>query len=126
MRHRILVVDDSAFMRRQVCALFPPDRYDTFEAGDGVDAIVLLRQLGVDLVVSDLAMPRMGGIEFLAVLHATGNRLPVVVLTADDASALAARGAGLASAVLPKHRAKTELVRTVERFLSKPQAMGVQ
>ncbi len=64
-RHRILLVDDHALVRRGVRLILEqePDLEVVGEAGDGAEALTLLRDLAVDLVVLDIAMPRMTGLQ---------------------------------------------------------------
>lgn len=66
MGYRILIVDDSATMRamiRRSVGLAGLDVEAFYEAGHGADALVLLRREKVDLVLADLHMPVMNGVE---------------------------------------------------------------
>ncbi|MEZ4361246.1 MAG: response regulator [Kofleriaceae bacterium] len=61
---RLLVVEDSAPIRRVVSRILRRAGYEVFEAGDGVEAVARLRELrAIDLMLTDLSMPRMGGFE---------------------------------------------------------------
>lgn len=62
---KILVVDDSATMRRLISFILKKKEYVTNEAEDGLDALEKLSSIQVDLVIVDLNMPNMGGIEFV-------------------------------------------------------------
>lgn len=78
MALRVLIVDDSMSMRAVIkktlrAAGFVPD--ETYEAANGVEALEVLDQHEVDVVLSDLHMPEMNGLEFLAELQAQ-NRVP--------------------------------------------------
>lgn len=88
MAHNILIVDDSAttraFIRRTIgLAGFPVA--DLYEAGDGAAALGVLAARRVDLVVTDLHMPTMDGIEMTRRMRADPacRDIPVVVITAD-------------------------------------------
>ena len=63
---RALVVDDSITARKHASKLLKANGFATVEAGDGLEAIELLHRSKFDLVVTDLDMPRLGGLELLA------------------------------------------------------------
>jgi two-component system, chemotaxis family, chemotaxis protein CheY len=86
MGTRILVVDDSMMVRQQVGRALAQAGFEVLEAKDGVDAVEKLGTAkDVALVVCDVNMPRMDGLEFLAVAAAdpTLARIPVVMLTTE-------------------------------------------
>jgi DNA-binding NarL/FixJ family response regulator len=83
MSKHILLVDDSDTCRR-VTRLFlesQPDLEVCGEAVDGVDAIEKAKQLKPDLILLDLAMPRMNGVEAASVLKSMMPRMPIVMFT---------------------------------------------
>jgi two-component system, chemotaxis family, sensor kinase CheA len=82
-RRRILVVDDSPLTRELISALLEAVGYDILTAADGVEALHLLSHSQVDLVVTDLEMPGLDGLELTRQLkaHEALNRLPVIILT---------------------------------------------
>ena len=95
----VLVVDDSATMRRMVIASLRPIEQATYlEASNGLEAIEQLAVGRVDLVILDLNMPDMHGMEVVAFMrkHATFQGVPIIVLTTrgDDESRSAAMAAG--------------------------------
>jgi two-component system chemotaxis response regulator CheY len=104
---RVLIVDDSPTIRRMVKAsLAPlPGPVDFIEAASGLEAIERLAIGAVDLILLDLNMPDMHGLEVLGFVrsHQKYRLLPVIVLTTrgDDASRQAALQAG-ASVYLTK------------------------
>jgi type IV pilus assembly protein PilB len=81
---RILVADDDTQMRRLIRRVLERDGFEVVEAGDGLDALELAQQGGVELVILDLDMPRLGGLGVLEELRAQVRTacLPVIVLTA--------------------------------------------
>jgi two-component system chemotaxis response regulator CheY len=98
MKH-VLIVDDSATMRRMVMASLRPIEQATYlEASNGLEAIERLAVGRVDLVILDLNMPDMHGMEVVAFMrkHATFQSVPIIVLTTrgDDESRSAAMAAG--------------------------------
>jgi DNA-binding response OmpR family regulator len=84
MTARILVVDDSSTIRKVVGAILSAHGYQAILAGDGVEAMELLSQGPVDLVLLDFVMPRMNGYQFCRELraHPDHRSLPVVLMSA--------------------------------------------
>lgn len=117
----ILVVDDSATMRRMVIAALRGLEDVAFhEAQSGLEAIERLSVEAVDLVLLDLNMPDMHGLEVLRFLrsHRAFQKLPVVILTTrgDDESRETALGEG-ATLYLTKPFAPAELAPRVRELL---------
>jgi DNA-binding NtrC family response regulator len=81
---RVLIVDDEPNVRLMLETTLSSVGYDVTEAGDGQAALDRLSGKGpdYDLVLLDLLMPRMDGMELLRQLRALGNVIPVVILTA--------------------------------------------
>lgn len=78
----ILVVDDEAKMRRLLEIMLTQMGYEVLQAADGLDAIEALASHAVDLVITDLRMPRLDGISLLRQLREQHNEIPVIVVTA--------------------------------------------
>ena len=81
-RQQILIADDEANLRKVLAAQLARDGYEVLQAEDGAQALELLREHHVDLLVTDLRMPRMDGMTLLREALAEDPSLPVVVLTA--------------------------------------------
>ena len=79
---RILIVDDEASMRRILELSLKAMGHLVCEAGDGAAALAIVERQPVDLVLTDLRMPRMDGIALLAALRERGVDVPVIVMTA--------------------------------------------
>ncbi len=79
---RVLVVDDETNMRRVLEIMLSRQGYKTASASDGEDAFEQLQSGGFDLVISDLRMPRVNGIELLGKLRAAGLEVPLIIITA--------------------------------------------
>lgn len=95
----VLIVDDSATMRKIITMHLEASglEIDTvLQAGNGEAAMELLASNRVDLVLSDMNMPGMGGLGLLDALRTAGNAVPVVVISSEGADALmaTARAAG--------------------------------
>ncbi|MBP8626623.1 MAG: response regulator [Syntrophorhabdaceae bacterium] len=80
---RILVVDDSSTMRKLINYILRKRDYHITEAEDGIDALEKLIDAKVDLVIADLNMPNMDGIELVRSLRNNYYHLdtPIIMLT---------------------------------------------
>lgn len=81
MKRNILVVDDEKNIRSGLALALEMEGYTTFTAEDGQEAWNLINKQGVDLVITDLRMPKMGGNELLNRITSSYPNLPVIVLT---------------------------------------------
>lgn len=81
----MLVVDDDRAVRDSLRRSLEFNGYDVALAADGAEALVTLGVQHPDVVVIDVMMPRLDGIETTRALRAAGNDVPVLVLTARDA-----------------------------------------
>jgi len=99
MNHKgnILIVDDELSMREFLAILLEKEGYKTLSASDGKAALSQLAAAPVDLIISDIRMPGMGGLDLLAAAKKIDNNLPVVMITAyaspDDAVTAMKNGA---------------------------------
>jgi DNA-binding NtrC family response regulator len=78
----ILIVEDEAKMRRLLELNLGEDGFKTFSAEDAETGLKLLRENSIDLVLTDLKLPGMNGLEFLQTIKRQNAALPVVVMTA--------------------------------------------
>src|SRR6202023_1592652 len=78
----ILIVEDEAKMRRLLELNLAEEGFTILSAGDAETGLKLLRENSVDLVVTDLKLPGMNGLEFLQTVKRQNAALPVVVMTA--------------------------------------------
>jgi FixJ family two-component response regulator len=95
-KHRVLVVDDEASARSGLAKLLGQDGFDVATAADGASALASVEETPPDLVITDLRMPGMDGIELVAKLNEKLPSLPVLVVTAygEVSSAVTAMRAG--------------------------------
>lgn len=86
--HRILVVEDSVTSRAFLQMLLERDGYQVFTAIDGLQAFAMLKENELDMVVSDVDMPRMNGFVLTEKIRADNrlSRLPVVLVTSLDSA----------------------------------------
>jgi DNA-binding NtrC family response regulator len=79
---RILIVDDEAPIRDSLQEILESEGFEVELAGDGLQALQILTDSEFDLVLSDIKMPRMDGMELLTHLAKNFPRLPVVMISA--------------------------------------------
>jgi len=118
---RFLIVDDSKLMRDMVAACLRPMGAVSFDfAGTGLEAIERLSLAGFDLVVLDLNMPDVGGIEVIEFVRSQDHlrTLPILVVTTrgDEATRARVLGAG-ANAFLAKPFAPPQILDEVRRLI---------
>lgn len=123
---RLLIVDDSKLMRDMVAACLRPFGELAFEfAGTGLEAIERLALAGFDLVVLDLEMPDVGGLEVIEFVRAQDrlHALPILIVTTrgDDESRTRVLAAG-ASSLLAKPFAPPQILEEVRRLLRSERA----
>jgi DNA-binding response OmpR family regulator len=81
---RVLVVEDYQLLRESLASGLKQLGYAVDATGDGVDGLWHAENHPYDVVVLDLMLPKLGGLELLARIRAAGNTVPVLVLTAKD------------------------------------------
>jgi DNA-binding NtrC family response regulator len=82
MSKSILIVEDEEVLRQSLAELLTDEGYQVHQAGDGKQAYEFILNSPVDLVISDIRMPKMNGIELLAKLKQTAPQIPVIIVTA--------------------------------------------
>ena len=124
---RVLVVDDVPDLRRIFRLILEEDgRFEVVgEAGDGEEAVRLAKDLQPDVVVLDIAMPRMDGIDAIPLLHEAAQGVRIMVLSGFENRRLAERAiASCATAFLTKGTLASQIVTTLhEVYLSPPKDM---
>jgi len=88
----VLIVDDSAAIRKILQRVLRQTDIPigaVYEAGDGVEALDTMRQQSIGLVLSDINMPNMDGLEFLTKVRAEQNwqRIPIVMVSTEGTHA---------------------------------------
>lgn len=86
MPHKILVVDDDADIRDLVSTKLESSGYEVETAGDGVTGLELATNNGYSLVISDVMMPGMSGVDMVRMMRAAEPPIsvPVILLTAKN------------------------------------------
>lgn len=81
---QILVVEDEDEVRRLFSIALKENGFSPVEAADGVEALRILEEQYIDLVISDILMPNMDGYELTRMIRSTNPFLPILMITAKD------------------------------------------
>ena len=119
-KRTVLIVDDTAYIRLLVRKVLEPLGLEILEAKSGSEALVILRgRKDITLVLMDVVMPAMDGIETLGKVRAGGNEVPVVMLTTKSGKDLVSRALSLGvKAYLKKPFEKDELRSRIVEILN--------
>jgi len=119
-RRRVMVVDDSITTRTLEASVLEAAGYDVMTAVDGADGWRLMQERGADLVVSDVEMPRMDGLQLCEAIRASSRfkSVPVILVTALELPDHRARGLEVgADAYLGKSSFEQDALLTTVRDL---------
>lgn len=84
-KNKILIVDDSQAIRKSLRELLEKNEYSVIgEAGSGTEAIKLFSSLSPDIVMLDIIMPQLGGIETLRMLRSLKKDVRIIMVSALD------------------------------------------
>lgn len=89
MPHHILIVDDSPSLRRMIAQALSSEGFDVASCGSGAEAIDAAKRKRVDVVVTDLNMPEVDGLELTRQLRKLPNTAscPILILTTETSPA---------------------------------------
>jgi len=120
---KILVVDDEEGARELFHTILTDEGYEVTLANDGAEALTHFKTLPFDLVVTDIKMPVMDGLQLLQEIRKTGSRADVIMVTAygEVESYLKAMSLGAAEYINKPIRIK-ELKRIVNKVLTERKA----
>ncbi len=79
---KILVAEDDPSTSKLLCAILKLNGYDPVSARDGEEALEIMDHQHIDLMISDVMMPKMDGFELTKVIRESGSMLPIIMLTA--------------------------------------------
>ena len=82
MSKSILIVEDEEVLRQSLAELLVDEGYEVHQAGDGKEAYDFILKQPIDLILTDIRMPNMDGIELMGKLQQTAPQTPVIILTA--------------------------------------------
>jgi CheY-like chemotaxis protein len=119
---RVLVVDDSSVIRTYVVQALEAEGIDVRSAGDGAEGVRLFKEFQPQVVVMDLTMPNMGGLEAIEAIQAVAPNTQFLVLTSISRKdkVLAARELGVTAYVLKPPQAEV-IVGRVGKLLKRAQ-----
>jgi len=116
----ILSVDDSKSMRQLVRFTLQKEGYQVVEAGDGREALTRVKQFQVNMVITDLNMPNMDGIELIRALRGDPafKFVPIVMLTTENTADKkdAGKNAGATGWIVKPFKPE-QLIAVVKRLL---------
>jgi DNA-binding response OmpR family regulator len=122
----VLIVDDDGALRHAIASLLQDAGYTTDQAADGRDALRQLQQRHVDLMLLDIGLPGMNGLEVLAEVRRLAAPPRVVIMTADDTpDALLQSFRGQAHSFVRKPFAPTRIVDLANEVLAASPAAGL-
>lgn len=116
---KILIVDDAAFMRKVIRDTLTKEGYtDIYEAVDGQDAVEKYSEIKPDLVLMDITMPNMDGLEALKAIRAKDSNANVVMCSAmgQEAMVVEAVQAGIKDFIVKPFK-EDRLMKTVTSIL---------
>jgi CheY-like chemotaxis protein len=118
--YRILITDDDATARETLRDIVAPEGFQTLMAESGEEAIDLVRQHEVHLALMDMHLPRLSGLETLAIFRQIRGVIPAILITADRDDNLLRRALSEhAFCVLAKPVSKHVVIYVVHKALEK-------
>ena len=114
---RILAVDDSVPLRKMLVDVLRKAGHDVVEASDGKEGLDRLREHDPDMVITDLTMPVMDGLDFIEAARGEERDLPMLLLTTETADHLKARAREIgATGWLTKPFDSDQILRLVDQL----------
>lgn len=81
---KIIVVDDDVIMLQAIKTMLTTEGYKVFATTDAEDALETIQEEDFDLVISDIMMPYISGIELLSAIKAVNKNIPIIIVSALD------------------------------------------
>ena len=123
MTHTILTVDDSASVRQMVGFTLKGAGYEVVEAKDGSDGLAKLSQSKISMIITDLNMPNMDGIEMIRNVRAMAQYrfIPIILLTTEsqDSKKKEGKKAGATGWIIKPFK-PNQLLAVVKKVLKQP------
>ena len=114
----ILVIDDERQIRRLIARILTDAGHIVHQANDGREGIQLFHQVHPALVITDIFMPEMEGIELIRELHREAPTIPILAISGSSREVYLRAATGLgATATLAKPFGADELLSVVESLL---------
>ncbi len=104
MKKKILLVEDNEVLREAIKKFLELRGYEVMTAGDGLEAMVILRRQHFDLIITDFLMPKINGMELIHWMKRKRSDVKIILLSGEDMKLVypAAKRAG-ADKVIPKN-----------------------
>lgn len=118
MAEKILIVEDEAIVRKNLSYFLDNEGYEVHEASNGLQAIELIKKRQFDLVITDLLMPELDGVELIQRVQAQSPETRMIVFTAYLSAKSADAGLPGPVEVLAKPIELDVLLSTVRRLLA--------
>ncbi len=90
--YHIMVVEDDKELRDLFCCVLSDNGYTPVPACNGYEAFSIIEKTHIDLVISDIMMPKMDGYELIEALRKTDHAMPVLIITAKESAEDKKRG----------------------------------
>ena len=84
MEKKIIVIDDDVIILQAIKTMLTHKGYSVFATTDAQDALDTLEEEEFDLIISDIMMPYVSGIELLSALKKNQNKVPIIIISALD------------------------------------------
>lgn len=118
MAQKILIVEDEENYKQPLMKELSAVGYEIFGASDGEEALEIIDAEAIDLVLLDLVLPRMDGVEFLYTLrNSSGKNIPIIILTNVDQPV---PHSGVAAFMLKANVSINDVVQKVQEILAGP------
>jgi DNA-binding NtrC family response regulator len=121
----ILVVDDEPSIRRFAARVLLDEGFAVREAADGAQALEIVHSGGISVLVSDVVMPRLNGVQLMEALARSHPRLPVLLMSGYASPELEGMGIAAPCGLLTKPFAAEVLVEEVRRCLGGTDPLAV-
>jgi len=121
---KILIVDDDPFIRDMLGAILQASNYDIETAENGIGAIEKFKaNLGIDLIISDMNMPLMSGLELIKAIRDEGSDVPIIILTGNNEISIAIEAirSGANDYLLKDENIQDTILLSVEKVMEKHQ-----
>jgi CheY-like chemotaxis protein len=116
----ILVTDDDPASRETFREIFEPAGFTTYLAGSGEEAIDIVHQTEVHVALMDMHLPKLSGLETMAIVRQIKGMLPMILVSADQDESLMRRAlSAQAFSVLAKPVSRNLVIYVVRRALEK-------
>jgi sigma-B regulation protein RsbU (phosphoserine phosphatase) len=120
---KVLVVDDDSFIREVLASILEGEGYELLTAEDGRQAFTLFSAdpEGIGLIISDLNMPELNGMELIGRVRETGSEVPIIILTGNSeiSVAISAINSGANDYLQKDENIQDTVILSVEKVLEK-------